>query len=167
MLSRLVVFALVVMITGCTHKYYIVRHGEKAVTQNADAQTAKDPALSEAGTDRAMALLGRLKDERIGQVFSTRTIRTKATAQPVATNFGLPIQEYDKVDTAFLNKIRSIKDNVLIVGHSNTVDDIVNGLVPGAKLTDLPETSYDNLFIVKRRGKRFQLIHQHYGAPSE
>ena len=58
-------------------------------------------------------------------------------------------------DSMFINKLNTLKKNVLIVGHSNTVDDIVNGLCGEVKIAgDLPETAYDNLFVVvKKRGK--------------
>jgi hypothetical protein len=61
----------------------------------------------------------------------------------------VPIQTYGpKPDSAFISQLRSLKKNTLIVGHSNTVDDIVNMLCNEQKLTDLQDAEYDNLFIV-------------------
>jgi broad specificity phosphatase PhoE len=69
---------------------------------------------------------------------------------------------------AFIDRLRSLKKgNVLIVGHSNTIDDLANKLtgttvVPG----DLPETQYDNLYEIKRKGKRFVFRNLKYGTPT-
>lgn len=69
----------------------------------------------------------------------------------------------------FIKKLKAIKKgNVLVVGHSNTIDDIANKLcgktvVPG----DLKETQYDNLFVVRRKGKKFVFTNKKYGASTE
>ena len=82
----------------------------------------------------------------------------------------MPIQIYsskpDSMD-AFIQKLKTIrKGNVLVVGHSNTVDDLANKLsgktvVPG----DLKDNEYDNLFVIKRKGKGFVFKGEKYGAP--
>ncbi|HOA39048.1 MAG TPA: histidine phosphatase family protein [Flavihumibacter sp.] len=166
MRNRLLVLILFVSITGCSHRYYVVRHAEKAIAPPGNEDLAKDPNLSAAGAERTRDLQERLQDAKISRVYSTATVRTEATAAPIATYFNLPIRKYSSVDTGFINELRSLKENVLIVGHSNTVDDIVNALVPSAKMTDLPETDYDNLYIIKKKGRRFLLQKTKYGAPS-
>ena len=155
----------VVFFTSCnTTTYFVVRHAEK------EANTmASDVALSDAGKQRAEALKQLLKDKKIGTVYSTNYIRTKTTAQPLADAVGVTIQVYDPRDTTFIHRIvnagnKDKEGNMLIVGHSNTVDDIVNALmgrkaVPG----DLPETQYGDLFVVKKRGKKFSLDTKHFG----
>jgi hypothetical protein len=40
------------------------------------------------------------------------------------------------------------------VGHSNTVDDIVNALTGENKLKDLEDSEYNRLFVVRMRGKK-------------
>lgn len=167
MLNRLIILALFFCITACSHRYYVVRHGEKATPPPGNADLKEDPNLSAAGTERARALLQRLQEAKITRVYSTATVRTESTAAPVATYFNLPIRKYGKVDSAFIRSLRSLKENVLVVGHSNTVDDIVNGLVPSANMIDLPETEYDNLYIIKKRGHRYSLQKAKYGQPSE
>jgi hypothetical protein len=46
------------------------------------------------------------------------------------------------------------KGNVLIVGHSNTVDDVVNGITGKKVFADLKDTAYGDLFMIVRKGKK-------------
>ena len=90
---------------------------------------SSDVPLTEKGKQRAEALKEILKDKKIAYVFSTNTIRTKSTAQPTADYFHLTTEIYGpRPDSAFISLLKSKKKNTLIVGHSNTVDDIVNML---------------------------------------
>jgi phosphohistidine phosphatase SixA len=160
-------FALVLSLIfiSCGNTYYIVRHAEKATPMG----NTTDVPLTKDGETRAEGLKLMLKKKNIQQIFSTNTIRTKATAQPTADCFSLPIDIYgSRPDSAFVNLLKSKRKNILIVGHSNTVDDIVNMLcsksvVPG----DLKDNEYDNLFVVKRKGKQFVFKAEKYGAPSK
>ena len=118
---------------------------------------SSDVPLSDAGKKRAEAIKEIMKRNTIASVYSTNTIRTRSTAQPTADYFHLTIETYGpRPDSAFINLLKTKKKNTLIVGHSNTVDDIVNMLcgkkeVPG----DLPDTEYNKLFVVKKKGKKF------------
>lgn len=160
---RILLLCILLSAVSCTHSYYVVRHAEKS-TDNMSG----DVALSEAGQLRAEVLKETLKKEKIEEVFSTNTVRTRSTAQPTAGHFGKTIQLYGpRPDSAFITLLRSKQRNVLVVGHSNTVDDIANMLcgrtvVPG----DLPESEYDNLYIIKIRGKKALFEQRNYGAPT-
>ena len=161
---------LLLILASCSHSYYIVRHAEKeGQSTGTGSMITNDPPLSKAGNERVIALKEILKNKKIGYIFSTNTIRTKATAQPLADHLGLQIKIYKPIpDSAFINQLRSLKKNVLIVGHSNTVDDIVNMLcgkkeIPG----DLKDSEYDNLFIVKKKGSHYVFSVKHYGAPAQ
>src|SRR4029079_2773114 len=97
----------------------------------------------------------RMQDKKLAAVYSTNTIRTRSTAQPTADYFHLPVKAYGpRPDSAFIAELRMYKTNVLIVGHSNTVDDIVNALTGQNKLKDLDDAEYNKLFVVKMRGKK-------------
>ena len=148
-------FFIALILTSCSHTYYIVRHAEKATpSPGATMSTPDDPPLSEAGIKRAEALKDALKDKQVKNIFSTNTKRTRLTAEPFSKYGGLNIQTYGpRPDSMFIKQLKSLKTNALIVGHSNTVDDVVNGLTNGNKLSDLADSEYDNLFIV--RYKRF------------
>ena len=159
------------MVSCSSNKYFIVRHAEKAVmTKDSANMMAANPPLSEPGKVRAFVLRDELKDDKIEYIFSTNTIRTVSTAQPLGEWTGKPIQFYspsrDSAE-AFINKLRSLKGNTLVVGHSNTVDDLVNKLTGRTDLPgDLADSEYDNLFIVTKKGKKWIFERRKYGYPS-
>jgi len=158
------------LLQGCSNSYYIVRHAEKAVaSSDSMMSTNGDPSLSDAGKQRALALKDQLKNKRIHYIFSTPTIRTLSTAEPLRDLLGLRIGLY-RTDTLeqFISTLKSIKKgNVLVVAHSNTVDDIVNALSGETKISsDLKDSEYDNLYILKRKGDRFSYTRSKYGVVS-
>lgn len=150
MLRRCFLFlSLFISLTACSQTYYIVRHAEKAVPDAGNTMMANDPPLSDIGKARANALLETLKNEKIAYIFSTNTIRTRTTAEPLSKQLNVSIQTYGpRPDSAFIQQLKALNKDALIVGHSNTVDDIVNMLCGEQKLTDLADSEYDNLFIV-------------------
>jgi phosphohistidine phosphatase SixA len=163
-MNRIVIVVCIISLAfcSCSHSYYIVRHAEKAT---AEANMSSDVPLTEAGQQRSETLKEILKRKKIAYVYSTNTIRTKSTAKPTADYFGIPIEIYGpRPDSSFINLLKTKKKNVLIVGHSNTVDDIVNKLSgKGNVHGDLMETEYDNLFIVKKKGKHYMFYSERYG----
>lgn len=163
MRSILTFACLLVLLVSCNRNtFYIVRHAEKAT---AAPNMSSDVPLSETGEQRAIALKNVLAKEKIISIFSTQTIRTTSTAKPLAELKGITVQLYSPRDTVdrFISRLKSIKKgSVLIVGHSNTVDDLVNKMMGQNLLTDLPETEFDNLFIVKRKGKKYLFERKKY-----
>lgn len=165
----LVFFLLALLLTSCSRTFYIVRHAEKAASGNNTTMMSNDPPLTETGEERAEALKNLLKTKKIGAVFSTNTVRTKSTAEPTRAYFNLAIETYSSFpDSAFITRLKSLKKNSLIVAHSNTVDDIVNKLCGSTKIPgDLPDTEYDNLFIVMKKGNKMSFETKKYGKPSQ
>jgi broad specificity phosphatase PhoE len=153
----LLIIATAFILTSCTHTYYVVRHAEKATASpGTTMSTPNDPPLSDAGSKRAIALMETLKNKKIAYIFSTNTIRTKTTAEPLSKSIGISIETYKPMpDTAFINSLKKLKKNVLVVGHSNTVDDLSN-MLAGKKVVpgDLEDSEYDNLFVIKYKGKK-------------
>ena len=175
MKNYLLFFSLSLLLTACTRTFYIVRHAEKAVADGNDGMMSKDPPLTETGKQRAEALKEILKTKKIGYVFSTNTIRTRSTAEPLRDYFNLVTETYSLIpDSVFIARIKSLKKNILIVGHSNTVDDIVNKLCGQIIIhADLKDTEYDNLFVVKMKGRKMNFVrkdsygeNRKYGKPS-
>jgi 2,3-bisphosphoglycerate-dependent phosphoglycerate mutase len=155
-MSRLfIVCSLMILVfSSCSYSYYIVRHAEKATQE---ANMSSDVPLTDKGKERAERLKDILKTKKIASVFSTNTIRTKSTAQPTADYFHLTTEIYGpRPDSAFIALLKLKKKNTLIVGHSNTIDDVVNMLCGEKKVAgDLPDAEYNKLFIVKKKGKKF------------
>ncbi|MEO6069396.1 MAG: histidine phosphatase family protein [Chitinophagaceae bacterium] len=152
--------ALSFLFSCTTTKYYIVRHAEKepATTMSSDV------LLTPYGKQRAIALKDQLKGKKISHIYSTNLARTRETAMPLSIAKGVAIENYGSVDTSFLNRLKNLpKGNILIVGHSNTVDDIVNGLTGKPMLKDLDESRYGDLFIVKKRNNHFYFQQKMFG----
>jgi phosphohistidine phosphatase SixA len=160
-MSRIFLLVFLFFIYSCsTTKYYVVRHAEKEPATNMSA----DVLLSDAGKQRAIALKDKLKNKHIAYIYSTNYARTRGTAQPLSIATGVPIENYSPGDTAFITRLKNItKGNALIVGHSNTVDEIVNGLTGKNLLKDLDDATYGDLFIIKKKGKAYKFDKQHFG----
>ncbi|MGZ5255272.1 MAG: SixA phosphatase family protein [Flavitalea sp.] len=154
--SFLLLFILI-SICSCSYKYYVVRHAEKEIG-------GQDPDLSPIGYQRADALKEELLNQKIKQIYSTNTKRTMQTAKPLSDAINVPIKNYGAVpDALFLDFIQLKKKNTLIVGHSNTVDEIVNGLTGEEKLKDLEDKTYDRLYIITVKGKKKTFEEKSYG----
>jgi broad specificity phosphatase PhoE len=156
-------------LSGCaSHTVYIVRHAEKA------SAPANDPPLTAVGQQRALALRDSLRGKEIGLMYSTNTLRTRSTAEPLAQAIGVPIKPYS-TDTLWemarhLAKLH--RTNALVVGHSNTLLPLLDQLPVTHQKKEIPESDYDNLFVVtvKRRFLRPPLIRlqeKTYGALAE
>jgi broad specificity phosphatase PhoE len=118
---------------------YLVRHGEKATE-------GKDPELTVQGQGRAQNIATILQKAGITSIFSTPTVRTTQTAQPLAARSGVTVQTYDpRSPKALVDKVKSLNGAVLVVGHSNTLPELVRlfGGTPGA---DIADNEYDRLY---------------------
>ncbi len=167
---KLLVFVALIALTSCSQKIYVVRHAEKATPAvNATQAEKSNPDLSTEGNVRAVVLQQRLSSQKVKSIYSTNYKRTIQTATPLANSNKIPIVTYHaSMDSivSLANRVKSNKKgNVLIVGHSNTIDNITNALV-GEKVVaaDIPETDYDNLFIIIRKGKKYSFKAGKYGG---
>jgi len=124
---------------------YVVRHAEKLVA----AENPKDPPLTAQGAQRASALAREINVSSLVAVYSTPYARTKSTAAPCAEAAGLPVTEYPPDDTAGLvAEIKSVTNgSVLVVGHSNTVPEILKALGVAEPVV-LGEDDFGDLFVV-------------------
>lgn len=128
---------------------YLTRHAEKG--------SGPDPDLLPEGTAHAEALAAKLRTERIRAVYSTDTKRTQQTAAPTAAAAGVSVTSYDAGDpTAFARQLRENHrgQSVLVVGHSNTIPDLVNALIGEREYGDLTEEEFGDLFVVRIPGGR-------------
>jgi len=165
------VLAIVLVILGsCSRTIYVVRHAEKVLaTDTTVKMMANDPPLSEAGKVRAFVLRDELANKRIAHIYSTNTLRTISTAEPLSQEKKIKVELYNTRDSLnqFIEQLKAMKGNVLVVGHSNTVDDIVNKLCGETKIpADLKDHEYDDLFIIRYKGKKIIFEKKKYGYPS-
>lgn len=154
---------LLLPLLGSSQTIYVVRHAEKeAVAADADRMLRADPPLSAAGMARAQSLLEKIGADSISEVWSTPYQRTRATVQAVAEKWNRVVQSYSpRADStaALIHRLAQLETGtVLIAGHSNTVDDLVNGFtgektIPG----DLDESRYGDLFILRKKDGKFVL----------
>src|SRR5437868_6748255 len=101
---------------------FIVRHAERADSSN-------DSDLSEVGRARAEALAKMLKDKNIAAIYTTEFKRTQQTAAPLAKALGITVTPLPAKDNAALvAKLRTLKGNALVVGHGNTIPDLIKAL---------------------------------------
>lgn len=149
----------------------LVRHAEKM-----DAPR-EDPPLTEAGKTRAALLAKMLARAGVKAIYTSQFLRTKETAEPVAKQLGVAsttITLRSKQSNPREVSEESIKqivdgimngsaDTVLVVGHSNSVPDVIRML--GAQ--DVPaidERSFDDLFIVTVYDKgKARVLRMKYG----
>ncbi|HEY3747139.1 MAG TPA: phosphoglycerate mutase family protein [Gemmatimonadaceae bacterium] len=128
----------------------VVRHAEKSTDD------PRDPSLSAVGQQRARDLSAVLKDAGVTDVYVTQYKRTRQTAEPLAQASGISIVErpIDATNSATYAQdlaheilTRSAGKSVLVVGHSNTVPDIVKAL-SGAAVPPITDAEYDHIFVV-------------------
>jgi broad specificity phosphatase PhoE len=124
--------------------WYVMRHLQKA--------DGPDPALSAQGSRNAERLASWFGEDRPAAIYVSTTRRARETAAPLAARLGLTAKEYDPRDAPGLAaRVKAEAGTVLVVGHSNTVPEIVAQL-GGARPADLAETDYGDIFRVRRDG---------------
>lgn len=128
---------------------FVVRHAERAdQVEGGAAMMATDPDLSAPGRARAASLAAMLKDAGVRSIFVTQYKRTQQTAEPLAKALGLTPEAVGSRELGSLaDKVRAAKGNVLVVGHSNSVPNLLKALGAADDIA-IAETEYDNLFIV-------------------
>lgn len=141
---------------------FVVRHAERADTATGGSMSMTDPDLSDLGSARAQSLATVLKDARIAAIYVTEFKRTRQTAEPLAKALGIQPSLVSAKDTpGLIERIKAVSGNTLIVGHSNTVPEILKQLGV-ADAVKLEAADYDNLFVVVR-GEKPAFVRLHFG----
>lgn len=146
----------------------VVRHAEKA------GDDPRDPSLTADGELRARALLDVVDGAAVMAIYSTQYRRTRSTVAPLAERLGVPVlvREIapggaDAYAEALAREIltRNAGQSVVVVGHSNTVPQIVRAL-SGRAVAEMTEAEYDHLFVVVvPDGGEARLFRARFGAP--
>lgn len=125
---------------------FVVRHAERA-------DQSRDSALSAAGQARSTALARHLRDAGVTAAFVTDLQRTQQTAAPLAEMLGLtPVVMPAASTQAMVDRLRRDHADgvVVVVGHSNTVPDVLK-LLGHAEPVTIRDDEYDALFVLVPR----------------
>jgi broad specificity phosphatase PhoE len=132
------------------HPVYVMRH------LNTPAGDP-DPDLLPEGRATAIALADLMETDQFEgrrpvAIYVSDYKRTRQTAAPTAARLALNLTIYDPRDTAALiARVRAEPGPVLIVGHSNTVPEIVAAL-GGTRPAPLVHEDFGDLWIVQPGG---------------
>lgn len=127
---------------------YLVRHAERADGGSMSATAETDPLLSDIGRARAERLATMLAESGISAIYATQYHRTRDTGQPLAAKLGLAVQTNPSRDTPGLVaklKASHANDIVLVIGHSNSVPDVIKAL--GGPEFTMADDEYGTLFV--------------------
>ncbi len=142
----------------------IVRHAEKA------AEPARDPGLTVAGVARAAALDSMLADAKVTAILVTPYRRNRETAAVVAARHGvtptvIPISSgIAAYAEAVAAEARRVGGTVLVVGHSNTLDEVVAALGGNGAFGDLCDNQYQSMWTVVAGSQGASTIRSRFGA---
>ena len=143
----------------------LIRHAEKIIDPS-----NPDVDLSPAGQARAQELARMFGDAGITAIYATQYKRTQETVKPLADKLGLSVNVVNSKSTAdLLVKIGATNsgETVFVVGHNNTVPEIINAL-GGPKYPTIPESEYDNLYVVTvYRTGQAKVVRMKYGTMSQ
>jgi probable phosphoglycerate mutase len=145
LLSLLAVFVTAMTTTTVV----LVRHAEK------ELGTIEDAPLTPFGEQRAQ-LLARMFGERDGEgrlsaVFASDARRAQRTAAPLADRLGIPITtvvatDYDGIIGRIGEGYRG--KAVLVVGHSNTLPELVRRLSRRESIPEIADAEYGTMYVV-------------------
>ena len=143
--GAVILFAYFATFTRPVTTVILVRHAEKKIEPN-----NPDPDLTPEGVERALEIARVFGDAGINAIYATQYKRTQQTVKPLADCTAVPITLLDSKQTDQLveriqTELRG--KTVFVAGHNNTVPAIVSTLT-GETYPPIPETEYDNLFIV-------------------
>ncbi|MGQ0660841.1 histidine phosphatase family protein [Sphingosinicella sp.] len=125
--------------------FYVMRHLNTPAGE-------RDPDLLPEGQRLAALLPARLAAHPPRTILVSDFRRTRQTAAAVAARWGLTPVTYNPADTpALVSQVRAAPGPVLIVGHSNTVPDIVEQL-GGPRPAVLTHPDFGDLWIVAPGG---------------
>lgn len=147
--------AMMIPVVAEAQMVIVVRHGERVdggAGAGSSMTASPDPELSETGKARAQKLAVILGDAGVVAIYTTEYRRTKDTAAPLAAKSGVKAEAVSSREISVL--IAKIKAHttgaVLVVGHSNTVPEIIRAL--GGSVVTMADDEYDSVFFVAANG---------------
>ena len=144
---------------------YILRHAERGY--------GSDPDLTTAGQTRAEELKRILKNVPVTVIYSTDTNRTRQTAQPLADDKNLNVQIYSGTAVADTILAGSDENIYVVLGHSETVPQLITAFGGTPPYAQIPGNEFDNLFLLIVKKKKTssggttlstRVLHMKYGS---
>ena len=133
---------LIAQTDGVTFTIYLIRHSEKDLL----SENQLDPPLTICGKERSEYLSSFFEDINIKNVYSTNYLRTIKTAMPTALSKKVSIQYYNPNNLElFSERLLNLKQNSLVVGHSNTTP-ILAGLLIDKDMKPFDENIYNRIY---------------------
>lgn len=124
---------------------YVIRHLNTP-------EGERDPDLLPEGQRAAQALAGWFRRERVRAIYVSDYRRTRQTAAPLAARLRLVPIVYDPRDTpGLVARVRAGPRPALIVGHSNTVPEIIEAL-GGTRPAPLVHADFGDIWRVAADG---------------
>ena len=140
---------------------FIVRHAEKQDPASNDASVP----LSGPGAERADALRDALFRAGVTAIYSTETVRTQSTVEPLRRRLALETQPYDAPAALAASILADhAGDVVLVAAHSNTAGAVANAL--GAGVPTANADDFDNLYALTAAGGTVKVVNLQYAADS-
>lgn len=144
------VFAVWVWGTADSTTVIVIRHAEKDVSVS-----ATDPPLTPAGEARAAQLARMFGDPKglghIDAIYVSPALRNRLTAAPLAARLGITEIVASADDPAALVH-RALREHsggrILIVGHADTVPQLVAALSGNSKVPEIGADEYGTMYIV-------------------
>ena len=163
-LASVIVFAYFSTFSRPVTTVILVRHAEKKIEPN-----NPNPDLTPVGEARALEIARMFSNSGINAIYATQYKRTQQTVKPLSEKAGVAVtlldaSQVDELTSRLQTNNRG--QTVFVAGHNNTVPAVINKL-SGENIQVIPESEYDNLFIVTvyRFGKA-KVLHLRYGSES-
>jgi broad specificity phosphatase PhoE len=151
MIAGMLLAMLGAMPVSAADTVYVIRHLQK--------ESGADPALTAEGKAGATALADMLADKGIKAIYATQTRRAMETGAPLAAKVGIAVTPYDPSNPAALAKaIADVKGAVLVVGHSNTVPELVAAF-GGAQPAPIADDQFGTLYVVHAGSNLVERVH--------
>lgn len=153
---------------------FLVRHAEK------EDEPRQDPPLKKEGVLRSQELARLLGNAGVKTIITSQFGRTKQTVEALAAKTGVTVTSIslksnptnprliaEESTAEVVNKILERGgESVLVVGHSNSVPDVIK-MLGGDIVPTINERKFDDLFIVTVYAKgKARVAHLKYGAES-
>ena len=128
-----------------TSTFYFIRHAEK----NRSDKENKNPNLTQKGVLRAAKWSLVFQNINFDAVYTTTYQRTRQTALPTAEKNGLKLSYYNPSEINRKNFLFSnTGKTLLVVGHSNTIPQLVYTFLCTEKYSNIDDKNNANLYIL-------------------